>query len=110
MPPGPADPRSRVAAGAGLAKDTPEDRPMRMDEDRRRFLGASAVAAVANLLPGASPARGDDREPAIRVVVWDERQPQQKQAYEDFLGNRIAEHLRSQTGLEVKSVAPDDPE
>ena len=46
----------------------------------------------------------------IRVVVWDERQPQQKQAYENFLGNTIAEHLRSQPGLSVESVALDDPE
>ncbi len=87
---------------------------MKMHEDRRRFLEASAVAVAANLLPDTPllgpSARGDDRDRTIRVVVWDERQPQQKQAYEDFLGNAIAEHLRSQPGLTVKSVAPDDPE
>ena len=26
----------------------------------------------------------------IRVVVWDEQQPRQKAAYENFLGNAIA--------------------
>ena len=87
---------------------------MKMHEDRRRFLKASTVAVAANLLPNSPllgpSARGDDRDRTIRVVVWDERQPQQKQAYENFLGNAIAEHLRSQPGLSVESVAPDDPE
>ena len=87
---------------------------MKMHEDRRRFLEASAVAVAANLLPNSPllgpSARGDDDTARIRVVVWDERQPQQRQAYENFLGNTIAEHLRSQPGLSVESVAPDDPE
>ncbi len=46
----------------------------------------------------------------IRVLVWDERQPQQKQAYPNWLGNQIAAHLRTIPGLEVKSVALDDPQ
>ncbi len=46
----------------------------------------------------------------IRVVVWDERQPAQKQAYENFLGNEIAEYLKKQPGLVVRSVALDDPD
>ena len=83
---------------------------MRVDEDRRRFLRTSAVAAAANLLPNVSPSRGEEGVPTIRVVVWDERQPKQKQAYENFLGNRIAEHLRTQPGFSVTSVALDDPE
>lgn len=81
---------------------------MRTDQDRRRFLKASSVAVAASSLLG-SVVLGDERDPMIRVVVWDERQPQQKQAYENFLGNQIAEHLRSQPGLSVKSVALDDP-
>lgn len=45
----------------------------------------------------------------IRVVVWDERQPQQKTAYPNFLGNHIAEHLRKLPGITVvKSVGLDD--
>jgi trehalose utilization protein len=49
------------------------------------------------------------------VVVWDEQQPIQKQAYENFLGNAIAEYLkqsgrnRDGEGLSVKSVRLDDP-
>lgn len=46
----------------------------------------------------------------IRVLVWDERQPQQKQAYPNWLGNQIAAHLRTIPGLEVKSAALDDPQ
>jgi len=46
----------------------------------------------------------------IRVVVWDERQPEQKQAYENFLGNAIAEGLSRRDGIEVRSVGLDDAE
>ena len=45
----------------------------------------------------------------IRVVVWDEQQPAQKQAYDNFLGNAIADYLKKQPGFEVKSVRLDDP-
>ena len=40
----------------------------------------------------------------IRVVVWDERQPRQQQAYDNFLGNEIAACLKSRGGLAVRSV------
>ena len=46
----------------------------------------------------------------VHVLVWDERQPKQSQAYENFLGNEIAERLREQKGFEVRSVALDDPD
>lgn len=49
-------------------------------------------------------------EPLIRVVVWDEQQPAQKQAYENFLGNAIAAHLSRQPGLRVISANIDQPE
>ena len=44
------------------------------------------------------------------MVVWDERQPEQKQAYANFLGNHIAEHLQRRPELTVKSVGIDDDE
>ena len=44
----------------------------------------------------------------IRVVVWDEQQPRQKQAYENFLGNAIADHLKTRAGLKVRSVKQND--
>ena len=46
---------------------------------------------------------------SIRVLVWDEQQPQQKQAYgERFLGETIADHLGKQVGLSVKTARLDD--
>jgi len=44
----------------------------------------------------------------IRVVIWDEQQPRQKQAYENFLGNAIADHLKARPGLRVISVKQND--
>ena len=49
-------------------------------------------------------------EPMVRVVVWDEQQPAQKQAYENFLGNAIAEHLSRQPGLRVISANINEPD
>ena len=47
----------------------------------------------------------------IKVLIWDERQPRQAEAYENFLGNEIATRLRSTgDGLEIRSVSIDDPE
>jgi len=46
----------------------------------------------------------------VRVLVWDEQQPTQKQAYANFLGNEIAAYLKSKPGFEVTSVRLDDPE
>ena len=83
--------------------------PMHTALDRRALLKASAAAAVAGLLPNLR-AGAEDRDRPVRVVVWDERQPAQKQAYENFLGNQIASHLKAQAGLAVRSMALDDPE
>jgi hypothetical protein len=57
---------------------------------RRHFLTASTAAAATILLPAAEP-----KPPAkpVRVVVWDEQQPQQKEAYDNFLGHTIAKYL-----------------
>lgn len=78
-----------------------------MPATRRDFLLASAAATGGLLMnPDTVPAA---RAEATNVVVWDERQPAQKQAYDDFLGNAIAAHLRTLPGLSVKSVALDDP-
>ena len=46
----------------------------------------------------------------IQVVVWDEQQPAQQQAYPNFLGNQIASHLRTLPNLSVKSVNIAEPE
>ncbi|KAB2644089.1 MAG: trehalose utilization protein [Verrucomicrobia bacterium] len=54
--------------------------------------------------------RAADPQP-VRVLVWDEQQPKQKQAYGDkFLGETIAAHLAALPGLTVKNTNLDAPE
>jgi trehalose utilization protein len=68
---------------------------------RRVFLGLTLLCRFAF---AADPA-------PVRVLVWDERQPKQKEAYDGgFLGDAIAAHLAKQPGITVKSVALDSPE
>ena len=47
---------------------------------------------------------------AIRVLVWDEQQPAQKQVYSNFLGHAIGDYLADKGGITVKYAALDDPE
>ena len=62
------------------------------------------LIALTAALPAA-----DEPKP-IRVLVWDEQQPQQKTAYGDkFLGETIAAHLAQQPGLSVKSTSLSAP-
>lgn len=71
----------------------------------------SIVVALLVVAAGLVVTRVEPAEPApIRVVIWDERQPEQKQAYETFLGNEIAARLSGRPGIEVRSVALDDAE
>jgi trehalose utilization protein len=71
-------------------------------KDTIRFGGLLALLAAL---------AGNGLAQSIRVVVWDERQPEQKTAYPDFVGNQIAAHLRTLPGIVVvKSVGLDDPE
>lgn len=71
-----------------------------------------AVTALVAFSCRDLPAQGKTPEKprSVRVVVWDERQAKQKRAYENFLGNQIAGHLKTCAGLTVKSVALDDPQ
>jgi trehalose utilization protein len=46
----------------------------------------------------------------LRVLVWDEQQPEQKRAYGDrFLGETIAAHLAAQPGYIVKNASLQTP-
>ena len=66
------------------------------------LLAFLATTALANL-EAATPR-------PVRVLVWDEQQPEQKRAYGDkFLGETIAAHLADQPGLTVKSVSLSSP-
>lgn len=66
-----------------------------------RRLAPIFLVAAATLAGAAEP---------IHVLVWDEQQPEQKQAYTNFLGNQIATCLRAFTNLSVKSVSITDPD
>jgi trehalose utilization protein len=90
---------------------------MKSSTNRRGILKASLLAgaggplALDNVLQGqvrTEKPRGTS-SPSVKVVVWDEQQPAQKQAYENFLGNTIAEHLAKQEGISVRSVSINDP-
>lgn len=46
----------------------------------------------------------------VRVLVWDEQQPEQAKAYENFLGNALADHLGKRPGIRALSVNLNSPE
>ncbi len=46
----------------------------------------------------------------VRVLVWDEQQPEQRAVYPEFLGRAIADHLERQRGISVRCAALDDAE
>jgi len=73
---------------------------------RRGFL--KAVLASAAALPLSRAVAGETEGP-IRVIVWDEQQPAQKEAYHDFLGNEITGHLKKRPGVSVVSRRQDEP-
>jgi trehalose utilization protein len=67
-----------------------------------------AIAVLAVSLAGPVVTAAD---PSLRVLIWDEQQPEQKQAYGDrFLGETIAAHLGTLPGIVVQSVALSSPE
>ncbi len=46
----------------------------------------------------------------VNVLMWDERQPRQEQAYDNWLGNEVIHHMDAITDdLVFRSVALDDP-
>lgn len=46
----------------------------------------------------------------VRVLVWDEQQPEQAKGYENFLGNALADHLGKRPGIRALSVSIGSPE
>jgi trehalose utilization protein len=67
----------------------------------------SVIVSLALLLFSFQPQAANP----IRVLVWDEQQPQQKQAYgEKFLGETIAAALSNRPGLAVKTTNLGAPE
>jgi trehalose utilization protein len=70
--------------------------------------GAELHAAEPAPTAPAGIAAQANQQTLYRVVVWDEEQPQQKQVYENFLGNAIADHLKKESDMTVRSVRLDD--
>jgi trehalose utilization protein len=86
---------------------------MMKTKTRRGFLESTTIAATgAAIFPfhTVGPEQDSVQSRDIKVMVWDERQPAQKQAYPNFLGHEIADHLAKQAGISVCSVGLDDPE
>ncbi len=88
---------------------------MRGSSTRRELLKATPLVAASFLsadgrqgLAASETRRAAPDQPA-KVLVWDEQQPTQKQAYSNFLGNEIAGHLKSQSGISVRSISINDP-
>lgn len=64
-------------------------------------------ALLLNLMPAGILAAATP----VRVLIWDEQQPQQKQAYGDrFLGETIAAYLSKLPGVTVRTAHPGLPE
>lgn len=68
--------------------------------------GQRATCLLALGMCVASAASAGD----TRVLIWDERQPEQAQAYENFLGGAIGEHLSKQGGFRVSHGSLEMPE
>ena len=67
---------------------------------RTQLLLSICVMVCAGNLPAKS----------INVLMWDERQPRQEEAYDNWLGNEIVARLDKCTdNLKFRSVALDDP-
>lgn len=80
--------------------------------DRREFLGAAAASVVAGARLVSMAAGASESRRPINVLVWDEQQDVQVRsgAYENYLGNAIAEFLATVPGLNVVSASIKEPE
>ncbi|MEO7300678.1 MAG: ThuA domain-containing protein [Verrucomicrobiota bacterium] len=76
----------------------------------RFFCTGFALVVATIFCAGCRTPQAVAAKSSVRVVVWDERQPAQKDVYGDFLGNSIAEYLSKKPGLTVKSVGLNDPD
>ncbi len=82
-------------------KRSPLSQPNHISPMLRNIILSLLLASI--MAPAAEPN-------PVRVLVWDEQQPAQAKAYENFLGNAIADHLTKQPGFVVKSVSLGSPD
>ena len=81
-----------------------------MPYNRRQFLKNSSLTAMSGILLPESLLPIADKGKKIRVLVWDERSDAEKEAYDNFLGNYIADQLKLHTEFTVVSAGLNDPE
>ncbi len=83
---------------------------MHRPSTRRQFLQTTAGASSL-LIPAVGALATDEKARGdISVLVWDEQQPAQKEAYPNFIGNWIADHLGQRPGMVTHSVKLNDPD
>ena len=75
-----------------------------------KILAGCVCMAVAVAIPESAPCAPQDTQPSIKVVVWDEQQPSQRMAYDNFLGNAISEFLNQRDGIVSRSQTLSDAE
>jgi trehalose utilization protein len=80
--------------------------PSRMD--RRAFACRIMAAAAASGLPVLAPSRAEAKNQKSRVLVWSEGTAP-RSVYPNDVDGAIADHLRRQSGLEVKRARLGDP-
>lgn len=68
-----------------------------------RSMMLAAVMATSAVMGVAEEGR------TVRVLVWDEQQPEQREAYPEYLGTAIAEHLSTCPNIRATSVSLDMP-
>ena len=79
-----------------------------MNQKRRGFIKSTTLAAAAGLLIPNSVFSSGSAAATVRILVWDERSADQKEAYGNFLGNYIADQLKNRSGFSVVSAGLDD--
>ena len=79
--------------------------------NRREFVRTGLTGLAGATLAGPIMA-ATGKQTVTSVTIWDERQPAQKEAYSNFLGNAIADHLQKVGGesFQITSVGLDDPD
>jgi trehalose utilization protein len=81
-----------------------------MNNKRRQFLKNSAITAMTGMLLPTSIMAMTGNAKKIRVLVWDERSAAEKEAYDNFLGNCIADQLKKNSAFSVLSTGLNESE
>ena len=81
-----------------------------MENKRRLFLKNTSIAAASALLMPSYLNAAPVNAKKIRILIWDERSDAEKEAYENFLGNCIAEQLKKNPTFIVVSSGLNEAE